>query len=317
MGKRLKIILSVLVVLLVVSAIIGWQIIKSSPQYSIYQVYQAVNKHDYEKFKKYVDVEGISNNVIDKVLASATEETKNNTSSDPFYQLGQTFAIGLFTSMKPKLKEEMVSGIQKAVEQGDFKKDYQPKNVTNFFSLVEVKKNGKVADVVIKAQGKDNLKLKMREINGYWQIFDMDLPAPKIDTTKEGSQDGSQTLKAKFGERIDINQGWFLTVDKPEVYQPSDSWSVPKEGNKYISVKITYENTTDKLNSYSITNFKLKDDKSFSYSETYGGKKPNLDSGDLEAKGKVNGYLTFEIPKDSEPTSIIYSGSKSIVFTAQ
>lgn len=314
MGKKLKIILPVLVVLLVISVIIGWQIIKSSPQYSIYQVYQAVGKHDYDKFKKYVDVEGVSNNVIDKALASATEETKNNTSNDPFYQLGQTFAMGLITAMKPRLKEEIVSGIQKAVEQGNFKTEYQPKNVTNFFSLVEVKKNGKVADVVVKAQGKDDLKLKMREMSGYWQIFDMDLPVPKTDTANGGSQD-AKTLKANFGERTDITQGWFLIVEAPEEYEPT-GYSTPKEGNKYVAAKVTYENTTDKPNSYSTYNFKLKDNKDFSYSDTYGGKEPRIDSGDLEAKGKVTGYMTFEIPKGNEPVSIIYSGSKSIVFTA-
>src|SRR3989338_9248560 len=142
MGKKIAFILLGIIGILLIVAFAGWQIIKVSPQYSVYQIYQATSQHDYEKFKKYVDVEGISNNVIDKALASATEETKNNASNDPFYQLGKTFAMGLITAMKPRLKEEIVSGIQKAVEQGNFKTEYQPKNVTNFFSLIDVKKNG-------------------------------------------------------------------------------------------------------------------------------------------------------------------------------
>src|SRR3989344_3419497 len=139
MGKRLKIILSVLVVLLVISVIISWQIIKSSPQYSIYQLYQAINQHDYKKFQQFVDVEGLSNNVFDKVLASVTEESKKDVSN-----LGQSIGWGLITFMEPKFKEEMISGIQKEVEQGDFKKEYQPKGIFDYLNAVEVKKSGKV-----------------------------------------------------------------------------------------------------------------------------------------------------------------------------
>lgn len=314
MGKRLKIALLVSFVLLMASGIIGWQI-KSSPQYSIYQVYQAVSKRDYDKFKKYVNVEDVSNNVIDKALASATEQTKNNTSNDSFYQLGQSFAMGLIISMKPRLKEEMALGIQKAVERGDFKTEYKPRNVFNFFNLVLVKKNGKVADVVIKAQDRDDLKLKMRDKGGYWQVFDMDMTLPKTDNSNTASQTENATIQAKFGDKVDITQGWFLTVDVPEVYNSTDSYLGPEEGSKYISVKITYENTTEKQDSYSTYNFKLKDSENFSYDDTYGGKAPRLDSGNLEAKGKINGYLTFEIPKENEPKSVIYSGSKSVVFT--
>ncbi len=122
------------------------------------------------------------------------------------------------------------------------------------------------------------------------------------------------TLKRTFGDRVAIAEGWFLTIEKPEEYI-SSGFSSPKEGNKYIAVKITYENTTNKPDSYSTYNFKLKDDKNFSYSDTYGGKEPKIDSGDLESKGKVTGYMTFEIPKGNQPVSIIYNGSRSIIFS--
>lgn len=312
MGKKLAIILSGFIGVLLLSAFVGWQIIKVSPQYSLYQVYQAVDKHDYETFKKYVDVEGISNNVIDKVLASTTEESKKDTSNnDPFYQLGYNLGLSLITQMKPRLKEEMISGIKKAVEEGNFKKEYKPKNIFDYYGIVKVKMDGKVADIAIKMQGKEDLKLKMRDVGDYWQVFDMDLPIPKANSSDTTSSE--TTTQSKFGERVDISQGWFLTVDAPEDYKPT-GYSTPKEGNKYIVAKVTYENTTDKPDSYSTYNFKLKDNKDFSFSDTYGGKEPRIESGDLEAKGKVTGYMTFEIPKDNQPISIVYSGSISVIF---
>ena len=313
MGKKIAFILLGIIGILLIVAFAGWQIIKVSPQYSVYQIYQATSQHDYEKFKKYVDVEGISNNVIDKALAQATESTAKDTSNnDPFYQLGQSIGLGLITSMKPQLKEKMTTEIKKAVEEGTFKTDYKPKNIVGYFNTVQAKKDGKVATVTIKTQGKDDLTFKMRDLGGYWQIFDMELPVPEADATKSPTE---TTYQAKYGERVDIGRGWYLTVEAPAEYKPT-GYSTPKEGNKYVAVKITYENTTDAPDSYSTYNFKLKDDKDFSYSDTYGGKDPRIDSGDLEANGKVTGYMTFEIPQDNEPKSLVYSGSKSVVFSS-
>ena len=313
MGKNITIIISGLVGTLLLVAIVGWQIFKVSPQYSIFQIYQAVGQHDYEKFKKYFDVEGISNSVVDKAFEQATEEATTDTSNDdPFYQLGQTIGMGLITSMKPQLKEKIASEIKKAVEEGEFKSDYKPNSIIEYFKVVKAQREGKVATVTIKSQGKEDLKFKMRDLGDYWQIFDMELPVPETDTPTSQSE---TTVKASFGERVNISQGWFLTVEAPEEYKPT-GYMNPKEGNKYISVKIIYENPTDTPDSYSTYNFKLKDSEDFSYSDTYGGRDPRIESGDLEANGKVTGYMTFEIPQDNEPKSVVYSGTKSIVFTS-
>lgn len=313
MRKKFVIFLAGLGLLLVIASIIVWQVVKASPQYSVYQLYQAIDQHDYEKFKQYFDVEGISNNIIDKAFSSVTEESKKDSANkDPFSQLGYNLGLTFVASMKPQLKETMISSIKKAVEDGTFKKDYKPKSIFDIFTIIEVKKTGKVADVFIKAQGKENLKLKMRDVNNNWQVFDMDLPIPETNNPS-ATPTTETTYQAKYGERVDISQGWFLTVESPEDYI-STNYSTPKEGNKFVTTKITYENTTDKPDSYSTYNFKLKDNQNFSYSDTYSGKEPKVDSGELEANGKVTGYITFEMPKDNNPVSVVYSGSKSVIF---
>lgn len=313
MSKKIKIILIGLLSLFLLTGFVGLQIFKDSPKYSLYQVYKAIDKHDYETFKKYVNVEDVSNNVIDKAFASVEEESKNAAvSDDPFSQLGYNIGLGLITQMKPRLKEELISGIKKSVEEGSFKNEYKPKNIINYLTNIKVKKDGKVADVFVKTEGKEDLKLKMRYTNKYWEVFSMDLPTPDSNSDTSSSE---TTIQAKFDEKVSIGSDWFLTVGMPEDYK-SNGYSFVKDGYKYVSIKITYENTTDKPDSYSTSNFKLKDDKDFSYSDTYGGKEPRIESGDLEAKGKVTGYLTFEIPNDNKPKSIVYSGSKSVIFTA-
>jgi hypothetical protein len=311
--KKVLIGLTILIVVILVSAFITWQFIRVSPQYSVYRIYKAVENHDYDTFKKYVDVEGVSNNVVDKVFSKAEEYTKKEAlKADAFSQMGYELGIALVMQMKPKIKEEMVSEIKKSVETGNFKKDYKPQNISDYYNHISVNKDGKIADVVIKVKGKDDLKLKMRNKGDYWQIFDMDLPLPKTDMNDKSGTD--MTVNAKFGEKVNINDGWYLTIEEPEEYIPTGYLS-PKEGNKYITVKVTYENTSNKPDSFSTYNLKLKDNKDFSYSDTSGGKEPRIDSGDLEANGKVTGYMTFEIPSENKTKSIIYSGTKSILFT--
>ncbi len=308
-----KVIISGIAVILFVTVFLGWKTVKASPQYSVYQIYQATKKHDYEKFKKYVNVDEVSENVVDKVLEKATEETASDTSNDdPFYQLGQSIGLGLIASMKPQLKEQMVTEIKKTVEEGTFQEGYKPKNVLSYFKLVKTEKDGKVATITISSPDEeDELTFKMRNEGGYWQIFDMELPIPESEISESSSE---TTYQAQFGERVDIGSGWYLTVEAPEEYMAT-GYSSPEAGNKYVAVKITYENTTSTPSSYSTYNFKLKDNEDFSYSDTYGGREPAIESGDLEANGKVTGYMTFEMPENNEPKSIIYSGSKSVIFS--
>lgn len=309
MESRTKLILAGVFIALILLIGLGVRVALSSPQYSLYQMYGAVKEHNYEKFKKYVDIDSVTTNVVDKAIESAKQNT-DTTSGNVWENLGATFAVSLFDSMKPGFKTTLTSTIQKAVEEGTFKSDYKPKNIIQIFQMISVKRDGKVADITIKAKGVSDLHIKMRNLNGYWQVFDMDLPAPSTNDTSSSET----TTQAKYGDRVDISQGWFLTVEAPTDYVNPNEFEQPKSGNKNVAIKVSYENTTDKPDSFSISNFKLKDDKDFSYSRTYGGKTPALEDSTLEAHGKVNGYLTFEIPTDTQSTSVVYSGTKSVVF---
>lgn len=272
-------------------------------------MYKAVEAHDYETFTRYVDVDSVIDNVVDKALKETEEEA--SVEGDVWAEFGKSLAEGFIALMKPRLKEEAKSQIRKQIESGEFKKNYQPKNLVNAITKIKVKKEGKVADVVLMNEENKELSLKMRKMDRYWQVFDMDFELGEESKTSGESQ------QLKFGEKTDIGEGWFLTIQEPELYESSDIWESAKEGYKLVSTEITYENTSEKTDSFSLSNLKVKDTQNHSYSDyLFGGKEPALESGDLEPKGTVKGFVTFEILEDAEVQSVIYTGSyKTIIFS--
>lgn len=311
MKSRYVILIGVVLVLLV-GGFIGWSYIKSSPQFSLYKMYQAIEAHDYESFTKYVDVDSVIDNMLDKALEESKQEEPVG---DEWYELGKSFAEGLIMMMKPRLKEEANAEMRRQIESGEFKKEYKPQNIVKAFTKIRVQKEGKVANMTLTKEDDETLSLKMRKKDGYWQVFDMEFDLPEIET--EETEKGAQQLK--FGDRADIGKGWYLTVNEPVLYEPTDIWDEPKEGYKLVASEVVYENTSQETNYFSLSNLKLKDVEDHSYSEyLFGGKKPRLESGDLEAGGKVKGFVTFEILEDAEAQSIVYSGTYStVVFSKQ
>jgi len=272
-------------------------------------MYQAIEAHDYETFSKYVDVDSVIDNMLDKALEESKEEEP---AGDEWYELGKSFAEGLIMMMKPRLKEEAKTEMKRQIESGEFKKEYKPQNIVKAFTKIKVQKEGKVANVTLTKEDNETLSIKMRKKDSYWQVFDMEFDLPEIEAEET---EGAQQLK--FGDRADIGKGWYLTVSELVSYEPKDIWDEPKEGYKLVSSEVIYENTSQETGHFSLSNLKLRDTEDHSYSDyLFGGKEPRLESGDLEAGGKVKGFVTFEILEDAEAQSVVYSGTyKTVVFS--
>lgn len=302
-------------VIIVVVGIFSWLYIKSTPQYSLYQMYQAVKSHDYKTFIKYADIDTIVSNLVDKVIEQSKKEQAAKSTGNEWEQLGASFAEGIILSMKPTLTTAAKSAIQKGVETGDIKSGYKSQSLFKTLMSLKVVRDGKVATVTITGDDNKPLSFKMRQLEGYWQVFDMNLDLSSANTS--GASDaGKKTQKAQYGKRTDIGGGWFLTVNEPVDYVSDNQFEQPKEGNKFVAVESEYENTTTKTDSFSISNLQLKDNENHSYSYTYTSKDPQLNSGDLEAGGKIKGFITFEILKSSPVKSVIYNNNSiTIVFS--
>jgi len=121
---------------------------------------------------------------------------------------------------------------------------------------------------------------------------------------------------AKYGERLNLNNGRYLTVFTPiSDYKPEGGYPNPEAGKKYVIVEAEYGNQGDqKVACDPYTNFWLIDSQGNSF-ETYGMrvKKPSLDctpdmedSAYIQPKKSIRGFLTFLVNKDSEVAKIKY-----------
>ncbi len=84
--------------------------------------------------------------------------------------------------MKPTLTSEIKSSIQKSVESGDFDTKYQSREVFDILRNIKIKRDGKVATVTVNSKDSQPFNFKMRNLNGYWQIFSMDINLSSIKT---------------------------------------------------------------------------------------------------------------------------------------
>lgn len=308
LSTLVKIILWVFGTLIILSAVgfFGWTYVRASPQYSLYQMELAVENHDYSSFSKYFDVDTFATNFVDSVI---------NQESGTLGPLG----LALISALKPQLIDKVRTEIKNDIEQGNS----QPLNFNlgNFWTAYQkttVIQNGNEASVVVKPSDSSSksLGLKMKKIDGYWQVFDIDIDlqlqasASAIPSGQSAQPTPSTTSKtAKYGERFSINEGWFVTIEAPQDYTTSSY--TPKSGNKFVVVQVTYENTTSTADSFNTNYIKLKDVNDHQYDSTFSDKNPDLSSGTLEPNGKINGFLTFEIPTNEQVKSVIYNNTYS------
>lgn len=302
--KKLKLSIGILVALLLI-VLLSWRYILSTPQYSLYQLYNAVKVHDYQTFTKYADVDSVVGNVIDKVMAQNGETA--NSQGNGWDQLAQ----GLVLSMKPTLVQTAKNEIKKQVEQGSFQTNYKPNDFLKGFFAIKVKQDGKVADVTLPSQNsKDKpLSLKMRQLDGYWQIFDMNID---LSSTNQLEDTGRKVQNAKFGQRMPIGHDLFVTVSEPIPYTSDNEFEQPKSGNQFLAVDVTYDRSSNSkfTDGYDPSFLKLKDTDGHLYQTSYVTKDPSLSSADsLEAGGKARGWIVFELPINTQLKQAVYSNS--------
>jgi len=190
--KKFLTIAIVLFVAIVAGGIIYWQYTRT-PKYSLWQAKKAIEQHDLASFEKYVDVEGITNNLIDQILEISTDETKPQ---DEWKQLGEAIAKGLISLLKPNLTKILKQQIVEYVEMGKFEEEKKSRESEEpeislsdlwnksggernvFKGIAYVKKEGKIAYVGLEFfQEKYDtsliLSLKMRDKGRYWQVAEI------------------------------------------------------------------------------------------------------------------------------------------------
>jgi hypothetical protein len=213
--KKTGIISIAIVLLIVMSGIIFYRY-TTTPKYSLLQIRKAFDQHDFTSFEKYVDIESITNSLIDQFLENYFDE---NSTKDKEEIISGYLSKGLIEVIKPKLNTIIKHQIVDIIETGTFEdqkkkensKDIKtsfsdslskPDNVKNIFQGIEYeKKEGKICYVGIKffnekSKSTSILDLKMRDKGGYWQVVEI------LDVSEfTGSLDGlTYTLHQALNE---------------------------------------------------------------------------------------------------------------------
>ena len=186
-GSKLLIVLLIVLGVILVAVVGAFMYAKSTPQYSLYKMDQAVKSKDYETFSKYFNVDAVIDDLLDKALeASKQEIAKTYPSGSQESEVAQKYAKDLLDKLAPQMKKQAKEEIKKQVESGKFIEDYSQPNIINAFTNTKVKMEGNDAVVTVTdPKTKNSVSFRMRKKASYWEIY-------KIDMTLEELQKMSQ-----------------------------------------------------------------------------------------------------------------------------
>ena len=144
-------------ILLVAVGGVAWYYVTGTPQYSLYCLKKALQQKDLDAVEYYVDVDAVADAVVTDIMKVMNEQMDRELKDNPFAGLAQGFMAlvepQLRTMAKHKLREGMREGINVNGQKPDWRNTH----------LESVKREGKVAEVTLKAGGVDqDLRLTLR-----------------------------------------------------------------------------------------------------------------------------------------------------------
>lgn len=189
--KKYFVAIGIIIVLL--ASVFGYWYWTKTPQYSLRLIQEAVAKHDLPTFDKLVDLDTVISRAIDQLM-----DAKMNDPAEVRDDAMNNMALGFLNAMKPAMISSAKDQIRSYIEKGSFDQK-QNKNGDNkdnpdikveeiyknagggtaeFKGVDYVKKDGKIAIVGMKVfypklGAHVILELKMRELDGYWQLAEI------------------------------------------------------------------------------------------------------------------------------------------------
>jgi hypothetical protein len=334
MKKKLPLILLIVFIVgilcLASTGIAGFLFVKSTPQYSIYELGRSIKNKDYESFSKYFN--------SGDVVTAAVEEYAKTQDGDYPYEYGSYLSY-LTTYIKDGSEQEF----KKKVENGDLLEQEGVKQIINMnpvelFAATKVEKDGKIAIVTVNL-GSDQVELKMRHKDGNWQIFEIknwqklvdtktfklgftdlygDMPSPSDPYEPAPEEEVSKNI----GEEISTSN-FTVTIKSSREAESLDSTygegTKAGEGAKFVFVDMKVTNTSKSSMYIDTYLFDLKDNQERSYDSEYsyyGAKALSYQS--IAAGLSSSGEIAFEVPDDATGYSIqIHDTSASKTYTVK
>lgn len=163
-----------------VIGIFGYNYWINTPKYSLLQIQKSVDTKDRVLFDKYVDTNGIIEEIVEDLPKLFIEEMDTEESSEYSLFDPQVLVAGLVSLFQPAIEyaieesfdefwEDEVETLQHKESGSYFKNDLNP------FQMTYLKKEGKIAEVGLESVNPDSgevlkLEFKLNKIENYWRI---------------------------------------------------------------------------------------------------------------------------------------------------
>lgn len=256
MKKKLLVVASILLtVIIAVGGIIYWNY-TGTPEYSLSQVEKAIEQRDLTSFQKYVDIEGVVNSLVDQVIEFTSAQYENE-AKDEWEQMGVELGKKLVKILKPTLVEILKQQILMYIQTGKINNDESKGNISTLKlwdkinreksalrGISYVKKEGKNAYVGLelfqeKYDTSLTLSLKMINKGGYWQIVEI---VDLLEFLKKLDELETQRI-AKLNKPIIEAMKQTLILEKIQKYTSTeDFWGL----NKQVIFKLRFRNAGQK-----------------------------------------------------------------------
>ncbi len=129
----------------------------------------------------------------------------------------------------------------------------------------------------------------------------------KIEDNQKKDKDSTKAFE--IGDKIKLGDYVVKVTKIEDPYKEENEFSQPESGNRFVAVEVYYENPTeDKTLSYNPFDWTLYDSEGYTYEQAFtASKDPSLSSGTLNSKGKVKGWVTFEVGKKAKGFKIQFT----------
>jgi hypothetical protein len=145
------------------------------------------------------------------------------------------------------------------------------------------------------------------------RIAEMNITAQASSSGSGGIAQQQQAAQARVGQVVSLN-GYMITVNAVDRSAAGfTQFFKPKAGSVFVAVDVTVESGAATGVSVNPFYTSLRDDQGFTYTATFAGKDPALQSqNDLPRGQKMRGWVTFEVGEGAKGLTFIY---KPLSFT--
>ena len=173
----------VMAVAIILGMVVTALAVTGTPQYSLYQFRTAVEAHDAETARRYLDVES----VVDSMIDGVTDTGRSSGNESLWEEMERGFAGGFMALAAPAIKESMRKQLRIALTRPSEDTTVIRKITTTRLRAFEVKREGTTALVTVRDDPR--VVFRMRKSGGSWRIVQIMMdslvyyPAAKGDSS--------------------------------------------------------------------------------------------------------------------------------------